>query len=362
MREGELRGIRLAVTVLATLAALEVLGHARAFAVPVAFALFIAMCLDPVVSRLAGWHVPRPLAAALVLVLFTALVLVGLLSLQDDVDGVLRDLPRSALHLRDMIRSASNDKSSWWQRLNLIARNVGATRGTPATPIPVVSADGAVSNVLIQGSIGVATLVSECAMVLFLVYFLLIMQWGRLRVGARSQVDIVHLAAEQVQRFVLLLTFTNALLGALIWAAFAQLGVSHAAVWGVVAALLHVIPYAGPALFAIAVALAATVQFESFSHGLLVAAVAVVLTTLIGIVLTSWLSGKASRMNKAAVFVGLLFWAWLWGIAGLFLGVPMMMVLKVVADNLPALHWLSRLLTDEHESDTAARAARVGGR
>jgi predicted PurR-regulated permease PerM len=49
-------------------------------------------------------------------------------------------------------------------------------------------------------------------------------------------------------------------------------------------------------------------------------------------------------MNAAAMFVGLLFWGWMWGMPGLLLGAPMMMTLKVIADRLPALQWLSRLL------------------
>jgi len=49
------------------------------------------------------------------------------------------------------------------------------------------------------------------------------------------------------------------------------------------------------------------------------------------------------------VFAGLLFWGWTWGLAGLLLGVPLMMILKVVADRLPGLRWLSRLLSEEQD-------------
>ena len=348
MRSADLRSIRRGVAVLAALGVLALLERGRSFFVPLAFGACIAMCLDPVVTQLHRLRLPRSVGAALVLVAFAALLLVAVQSLHDDIDTLLRDLPGTALHFRDMLRKATLDRASWWQRLNTVARNVGAVSGAAGNaPIPVPVARDGLGAFLIQGSLGVAGVVSEAAMVMFLAYFLLIARIpssGKIGVFDTS---MLRAATVQVQRFVMLLTGTNVLLGLLTWAAFAALQVKHAAVWAVAAAVLHIVPYAGPAVFALAAGFAAAVQFESFSRGVGVAVVAVLASTLIGVVLTSWLSGKASRMNKAAVFAGLLFWGWMWGLAGLLLGTPLMMILKVVADRSPGLRWLSTLLAEE---------------
>jgi predicted PurR-regulated permease PerM len=197
---------------------------------------------------------------------------------------------------------------------------------------------------LLQGSLGAVVLLGQLVVVLFLVYFMLVVKLPVASVSRAVARDIIVETGHQVQRFVGVLVCTNILLGVLTWLAFHWLGVSHAAVWGLVAGILHFIPYAGPAAVAGASALAATVQFDSLGTGLMVATVSLGLSTIVGVGLTTWLTGKAVRMNAAAMFLGLLFWGWIWGLPGLLLGAPMMMTLKVIADRLPALQWLSRLL------------------
>ena len=350
-RDEMLLHIRRGVTLIAVLATLTLLEHARAFFVPVAFAAMLTLCLNPLVGRLRRWGVPRALGAGVVLIAFVALIAFGLISLQDDIQNLLKEMPNSALHLRQMFSDATRDRTGWWQRLNLIARNVGATPATTvATPAAVLSPNvipNGIGSALLQGSISIATLASEIAMVLFLVYFLLIARLPSSLLARAQTIEILKQIAAQMQRFVVVMTVTNVLLGLFTWGVFRILGVSHAAVWGLAAAVLHIIPYAGPAVVAVAATLAAAVQFESFSHGLLVGTVFLLLTGIVGVALASWMSSKASRMNKAAVFVGLLFWAWLWGIPGLLLGVPMMMVIKVFADRFAGLGWLSKLLHEE---------------
>jgi predicted PurR-regulated permease PerM len=359
-RDEILLHIRRGITLIAVLATFTMLERARAFFVPVAFAAMLTLCLNPLVGRLRRLGVPRALGAGVVLIAFVAIVTFGVLSLQDDTERLLKEMPRSALHLRQMFSDATRDRTGWWQRLNLIARNVGAAPAavaTPATVIPASVIPNDIGSALLQGSIGIASLASEIAMVLFLVYFLLIARLPSSLTARAQTIEILRLIAAQMQRFVVVMTVTNVLLGLLTWAVFQILGVSHAAVWGLAAAILHIIPYAGPAVLAVAAALAAAVQFESFSHGLLVGAAFLLLAGIVGMALTSWLSGRASGMNKAAMFVGLLFWAWLWGVPGLLLGVPMMMVIKVFADRFTGMGWLSRLL---HEEDQASWQIRKG--
>ena len=84
-------------------------------------------------------------------------------------------------------------------------------------------------------------------------------------------------------------------------------------------------------------ALVALLQFGTLGMAFLVGAVALLITSLEGYLLTPWLTGRASRMNAVAVFVGVLFWGWLWGVWGLLLGVPSIMVVKAVCDRVEDL-------------------------
>jgi predicted PurR-regulated permease PerM len=69
-----------------------------------------------------------------------------------------------------------------------------------------------------------------------------------------------------------------------------------------------------------------------------------VITSLEGFLLTPWLSGRAARMNAVAIFVGLLFWGWVWNVWGMLLAVPMLMVIKAVCDHVEDLHAVGELL------------------
>jgi predicted PurR-regulated permease PerM len=75
-----------------------------------------------------------------------------------------------------------------------------------------------------------------------------------------------------------------------------------------------------------------------------VAGVAIVITTLEGTVLTPALMGRAAQMNYVTVFAGLLFWSWAWGLWGLLLAVPLMMVIKSVCDGVEDLQPIGRLM------------------
>jgi predicted PurR-regulated permease PerM len=95
-----------------------------------------------------------------------------------------------------------------------------------------------------------------------------------------------------------------------------------------------------------ATAIVAFLQFGTIDMALLVGGVSFVITTLEGFLLTPMLAGRAARMNAVAVFVGLLFWGWVWNIWGMLLAVPMLMVIKAVCDHIDELNPVGELLGD----------------
>jgi predicted PurR-regulated permease PerM len=77
---------------------------------------------------------------------------------------------------------------------------------------------------------------------------------------------------------------------------------------------------------------------------LLVCGVSLTIATLIGTFVTTWLTGRIARLNPPAVFVSLLFWGWLWGIWGMLLGIPILVIVKVVSQHLEQLQPVAELL------------------
>ena len=138
----------------------------------------------------------------------------------------------------------------------------------------------------------------------------------------------------------------NVLLGVAIAGAFAALGVGGALLWGVAAALLHFVPYAGTGLLIGASTLGAFIQSGSFSHALLVGGVAMLLCTVIGFGVSTWSQSRVAQTNATAIFLGLLFFGWLWGPWGIFLGAPLVGICKLVFERIepmkPVAVFLSR--------------------
>jgi predicted PurR-regulated permease PerM len=203
---------------------------------------------------------------------------------------------------------------------------------------------------------GLLGLLSQGLLLVFLVYFLLssgdLYKRKLVRVvGAplsrkRVTLEVLDEIGDQIQRFLLVQVVTSAVVALASWAAFHWTGLANAALWGILAGLFNSIPYFGPFLVMAGVALVAFMQFGTFEMAASVAGLAFAITTVEGFLLTPWLVGRAARMNEVAVFVGLLFWAWMWGVIGLLLAVPLMVAVKAVCDRIDDLKPIGELLGD----------------
>jgi predicted PurR-regulated permease PerM len=97
-------------------------------------------------------------------------------------------------------------------------------------------------------------------------------------------------------------------------------------------------------LIAAATGLTAFIQFGPFSMMFLVAGISLAIAALVGTVITTWMTGRAAKMNTAAVFISLLFWGWLWGVWGMLLGIPITVIVKVISDHIEGLQPIAELL------------------
>ncbi|MGH8264931.1 MAG: AI-2E family transporter [Steroidobacterales bacterium] len=318
---------RRAVLIIAAIAVLWAVRWLKPVLVPLVLGIFITFWLTPLVDWLERWRVRRSIGAALVLLILVSGVGVSGYALRDDATSLMNGLPDAARHAQGIFNEALSDRTGWLHHLRTALNQVSTAPGTSVAPPAEAIAGGSVDmqGALIHWSRAAVAAVVNFGLVLFLVYFLLaagdlfkrrlltVMSGGISR--RRVTVTMLEQIGQQLQRYLVVLVVTNMAIGVLTGLAFAALGVEHAAVWGVATAIIHVVPYAGSAVIAGASGLIAAVQFESVAQGLAVAGVSLLISTLVGMLLTTWLASRASAMNSAAVFVGLLFWGWLWGIS-----------------------------------------------
>jgi predicted PurR-regulated permease PerM len=88
----------------------------------------------------------------------------------------------------------------------------------------------------------------------------------------------------------------------------------------------------------------AFMQFDDLLRTMYICGTAFIITSLEGFLLTPALMSKAAKMNPVAIFIGLLFWSWIWGVWGTVLAVPMLMIFKTICDHVEDLEPIGELL------------------
>ncbi|MDB5797044.1 MAG: yhhT [Paucimonas sp.] len=354
----------LALTCITVVAVLFAFQWATRFLVPMALGIMLAFTLNPVVKWLERVRVPRPAGTVLILIVLIVGIGWGANTLRGEFQSIIVQLPEAARKIVDKMASSDDGTPSTIEQVQKAATELEKA----ATPGAAAGKEGRspqqqevqprvrVSEMLLAGSVGAIELAAQATMVVFLVFFLLlsgdtfkrkfVKLTGPSLSNKRVTVTMLDEINSSVQAYMFMLLVTNTLLAVLMWGALRWIGLENAGAWAVAAGFLHIIPYFGPLLITTATGLTAFMQFESISTALLVAGASLAIATFVGIFVTTWMTGKIAKMNPTAVFVGLLFWGWLWGIWGLLLGIPIVVVVKVVAEHVEEMHAIAELLSD----------------
>ena len=351
------------LVVLTTLALLATLKWASAFFIPLMLGLIFSYALSPIVDALERFRIPRALSAAVLIVGILGGAAASLYSFSDDANQLVASLPSAAKKLRDAlhVHSAGIDTplvtvqkaaAQLEQAAQEASNTTPASRGVRRVMIEKPGFD--IRDHLWSGTIGLASLIGQATVITFLTYFLvlsgdtfrrkLIKVTGRTLSDKKITVQALDEITAQIQRYLLVQLVTSAIVGVATGLSFWALGLKHAAVWGFAAALFNLIPYIGSAVVTIAAGLVGFVQFGEIRMAVAVGGASLFIHTLVGNLLVPWLTSKATSMNPVVVFIGVLAWGWLWGVWGLLLGVPIMMIVKAICDRVEHLKPVGELL------------------
>jgi predicted PurR-regulated permease PerM len=347
------------LTVLAILATLK---WASAFFIPLMLGLMFSYALSPIVDTLERWRIPRAISAAVLILGMLGGAGASVYSFSDDANQLLESLPAAAKKLRDSIR-VRGDRTDTLGTVQKAAAQLeqAAQEASPAAPaargvqrVVVEKPRFDIRDHLWSGTIGLASLIGQIVVVTFLTFFLLLsgdtfrrklvklagptFSDKKITVQALDEITI------QIQRYLLVQLLASVLVGLTTGLAFWALGLEHAAVWGIAAGVLNLVPYIGSIVITGAAALIAFMQFGEINMALAVGGASLLINTIEGNLLVPLLTSRASRMNPVAVFIGVLAWGWLWGVWGLLLGIPILMVVKAICDRVDHLKPIGELL------------------
>ena len=317
---------------------------ARAVLLPVVIAALLGLLLMPFKRVLERARLPPALAAAVLTLGLAGLLAIAFLALAEPAAGWFRTLPSVARDLEIKLRPLQEIFEEVNQAAAEVQKRVEqmtpgesteAARSTPNAP-------GLFTNLLI----GTQTFVVQLALVIFLVYFFLassdvllknfIHALPRLRDKVKAM-KIVDTIQHDVSRYLATITLMNMALGTAVALAMHLLEMPNPLLWGVMAATLNFLPYIGALTTLVVVTGVAVLTFDEGARVLLVSGTFLTLTTLEGQILTPTVLGHRLSLNPLVVFIGIVWWGWLWGVPGALIAVPLMVAIKIVFDQIDGL-------------------------
>ena len=356
------------LAVLAVIAVVASLYFARSFFAPIVLGVLISYAWYPVVSFLHHRaRLPRALCAGLIVTGIVVASGYGVVAMQEQAVDLIEKIP-AAVQRFNRAEAGAAAETGVLDKLREAAVEIEKAAGSAGEavveddagrtiPQPTVVVDGGRGkyvDYLLDGSLGVLVFAAQALTVLLLVFFILssgklyrqkvVHVTGDTLTEKKLTLQILDEINHQIRRFFFVMLVGAVFVGLATWGAFWWLDVEGAMLWGAIAGVSSIVPYAGPAFVFVASGFSAFVQFGTMPDALLVAAVSLAITSVQGNLLLPWMTSKAMSLNAVAVFVSLLFWGWLWGPIGLVVATPIQMIVKSICDHVEGLEGVGEFL------------------
>ncbi len=334
------------LTGLFVLAVVWFLHQAQDFAVPLTLAILLHFLLMPVVRWFKRHHVIEPVAAAIILLAITGLVTITMYELAAPAAQWLEKAPRALRVIESKLLPVKESVSQISEATDAINR-VGQSDSSSAIRKVEIVPDRRAAIVSLLG-----TTMAGIGTTLLLLYFLLasgdLFARKLLAVLSRREdrgcaVDILDGLERQMSQYLLQTLVIQSAFGFALWLSLWALGMPNPGLWAAAAAILQIVPYIGGLLVLVLIAVVAAVTFE---HTWSIAGPVLaylLLTTLKGFV-APVLLGHRLVLNPVAVLVSLVFFGWMWGLAGTLLAVPLLACFKIMCDHIESLRWAGEFL------------------
>ncbi len=320
---------------------------AQAFFLPIVLAVLLDFLLSPVVRTLRKFGISEPLGAGLVMLGLVGALGLGIYYLSGPAARYIALAPQSIERVRDKMQSMRGSVAQVTEAAEQVERVADEAGGTA----PKVEIQGPSLTRQVFG--GTATLLSAATVIIFLTYFLLAV--GDLFLqklvavlpqfkDKRVAVTIFRETESQISLYLFTTTVINFGVGVVTGIVMYLLGMPNPVLWGVVAAVLNFVPYVGAVANTVLLALAALVTFEDAGQALKVPGAFLALNLIESNLVTPMVYGNRMRLNTVALFIGLVFWWYIWGVPGAILAVPMMAAFKIACDHIESLSPIGEFL------------------
>jgi predicted PurR-regulated permease PerM len=330
----------LSITGLFILALFYTLYFAQAFFLPIVLAILLNLLLSPLIRALKRAGIPEPLGAALVIV-----ALLG--AAGGSVYGLAGPAKEWVAKLPGSVREAQSRLAKLRKPVEQVSKT--AEQVEQATKVN----DSKAQEVVVKGPsltqrvFGTTqTVITGLLEVIILLYFLLaagdLFLQKLIKVlphlgDKKKAVAIARETEASISTYLATVTLVNLGLGLAVAGVMFLLKMPNPLLWGALAALAEFVPYLGATALVAVLGLAGLVTFEQVGHALLVPTSYLAVNLLQSQLITPMVLGHRLTLNPVAIFIGLVFWWWIWGVPGAFIAVPLIATFKIFCDHIEAL-------------------------
>ncbi len=329
---------------------------------PIILGLMLALTLSPIVRGARRIGVPAPVSAVLLVASFGVAIVVGGYAASGPIGNWIAQAPELGeqvqAKLRGLTESVEKVKEAT-EEVGDITEEAGSARVQRVAIEQPGILNSAVSNAASAGTTLAVTLV----LALFLLasgdmFRIKLVEVAPKLSDKKRALKIMYGVERAISRYLLTITLINAGLGIVVWCLMMVAGLPKAYVWGLVAFVFNFLPFIGAVAGVILVALFSILTFDTLGAAILPPLLYLTATSIEGQIITPSILGRRLELNTVSVFVTVVFWGWLWGIAGALMAVPFLVIVKVVCDNVPSMsmlgHFLGssdmRVVVDEREA------------
>lgn len=337
------------LTLILVLLLFYTLYFAKPFLLPIVLALLLDFLLRPFVRLLKKIKIPEAIGAALVIILLGTGVGYGISYLIEPASRWTAELPKTMRQVGEKLRVLRAPM----EKMNRAAEEVEKMTevDTRSQPKVEVKSTSLLETIISETS----NFISITLMTVILLYFLLASGDLFLRKlikvlptlsDKKIAVEIARRTEDHISVYLATVTVINVVLGIVVAIAMHLIGMPNPVLWGVLATITNFVPYLGAIVTAAILALVGIVTFESNTQAIVAPVIFLTLTSIEGYFLTPMVLGKRFTLNPVMVFISLLLWGWLWGIAGALLAVPMLATLKILCDHIEPLAAIGEFLAE----------------
>ncbi|MGY6709411.1 MAG: AI-2E family transporter [Rhizobiaceae bacterium] len=320
---------------------------AKTFLLPVFIAVLLALVLSPIVRSLARRGIPEPASAVLLVIAAIAVIFAAVYFLSGPVTKWVNDAPQ----IRQQMEIKVAELRGAMEAVEEATRDLDemTEASDPGVRPVVLREQGYFSQAASSVPLAFAQLLLILVLLLFLLasgdlFFEKLVKTLPTLTDKKRGLRIAREVERSVSHYLLTISLINIGLGMVIGLLMFAIGMPNPVLWGVMATVLNFIPYLGALIGVGIVAIVALLSFDNTSLIILAPLLYGACTTIEGNLVTPAIVGRRLEMNPVVVFLSIAFWGWLWGILGVLIAVPILVIIKIFSDHLEGLGGLSEFL------------------